>query len=64
LDAGGIMAKVEARREHKRLLLARMVGYAESTACRRRDILRYFGDEDPTVVARCCDNCLAARATT
>jgi ATP-dependent DNA helicase RecQ len=59
LDAGDIMAKVEARREHKRLLLARMVAYAQATDCRRRDILRYFGDEDPAAVARCCDNCLA-----
>lgn len=60
LDAGDIMAKVEARREHKRQLLARIVAYAESTLCRRRDILSYFGDPDPALVDSCCDNCQAA----
>ncbi len=57
LNAEGIMAKVEARRQHKRQLLQRMIAYAETTGCRRRSILAYFGDPDTSIVPHCCDNC-------
>ncbi|MFQ6014061.1 MAG: RecQ family ATP-dependent DNA helicase [Anaerolineae bacterium] len=50
-------AEIEARREHKRQKLERMITYAEGDACRRRFILDYFGDPDRTQVAECCDNC-------
>ena len=58
LDAEDVMARVELRREHKRHLLAQMIQYAESHACRRRAILDYFGDKDDAAVPNCCDNCL------
>ena len=60
-DAEAIMAEVERFRAHKRALLDEMVRYAETDGCRRRAILRYFGDPDSTVVQHCCDNCEAAR---
>jgi len=48
------------RREHKRDQLARMVDYAETSACRRRTLLDHFGDSGPAEAPLCCDNCLAA----
>jgi ATP-dependent DNA helicase RecQ len=33
-----------------------MMRYAESTDCRSRFMLRYFGEPDPTACGR-CDNC-------
>ncbi|MGQ9681743.1 MAG: RecQ family ATP-dependent DNA helicase [Anaerolineae bacterium] len=60
LDAESIMAKVERFRAHKRALLTQMVGYAEGQGCRRRAILDYFGDPDPSVVTPCCDRCAAS----
>jgi ATP-dependent DNA helicase RecQ len=47
----------DTRRAHKRRQLDRMIEYAEGTACRRRAILDYFGDEWPGESARCCDCC-------
>lgn len=46
---------------HKQL--QEMVRYAECDTCRRRTLLRYFGDE--TVSDHCdgCDNCLSPRET-
>ena len=61
LNAGPIMAQVEAFRHYKRRLLAQMIAYAEGTRCRRRTLLEYFGDPDTSVVDPCCDNCRKAR---
>ena len=49
----------ERRREIKRHRLRQMQEYAETSACRREHLLRYFGDE---FTGRCnkCDNCEAA----
>ena len=38
--------------------LDEMVGYAESGECRRRVLLRYFGEEYPEESCGNCDNCL------
>ena len=42
-----IAANIATRQDHKRRLLAKMVTYAETNACRRRVILDYFGDPGP-----------------
>jgi len=56
-------ADVEARRDHRRRQLARVIAYAEGDDCRRRAILTHFGDSGPADAPRCCDNCLARVAT-
>ena len=43
--------------------LQRMVHYAETNACRRSTLLRYFGEEWPGDECDGCDNCLAPRET-
>ncbi len=39
-----------------------MAHYAESNDCRRKIILRHFGDNDSAKAAECCDNCQAQTA--
>jgi DNA-binding CsgD family transcriptional regulator len=39
-----------------------MISYAESNACRRRIILKHFGDSGPANAEVCCDNCRARQA--
>jgi ATP-dependent DNA helicase RecQ len=43
--------------------LQQMVHYAESSACRRRELLNYFAEEFPAESCGGCDNCLSPRAT-
>jgi len=40
-----------------------VVQYAESNHCRRKIILRHFGDSDSAQVDDCCDNCKVQKAT-
>ena len=59
------IAKSEAGEERKRVersKLNALIGYAESTGCRRRQLLSYFGETPPE---RCgnCDNCLEPPST-
>jgi len=46
-----------------RTQLDQMVHYAESAACRRGELLGYFGEKFHSEVCGGCDNCLAPRAT-
>ncbi len=39
-------------------LVQEVVGYAESSACRRRNLMRYFGEDYDEPNCGCCDNCL------
>jgi ATP-dependent DNA helicase RecQ len=55
--------QVEARRDHKRRQLAKMIAYAEMNNCRRRAILDHFGDKSEAEAEVCCDNCLTRRET-
>ncbi len=50
-------------REHARLQLEQMANFAESDACRRIDLLGYFGETWPEGNCGACDNCLAPRET-
>ncbi|MDL1896018.1 RecQ family ATP-dependent DNA helicase [Anaerolineae bacterium CFX7] len=54
-----IANQVEARKNHKRRLLGKIVSYAETNACRRRVILDYFGDAGDASAPLCCDNDVA-----
>ncbi len=52
-------AEQDRRREIKRQRLRQMQEYADTSACRREHLLRYFGD-DFTGPCKNCDNCEAA----
>lgn len=43
--------------------LRQMVHYAESSVCRRVELLRYFGETYESQSCGACDNCLSPRAT-
>jgi ATP-dependent DNA helicase RecQ len=43
--------------------LHQMVHYAETAVCRRRELLRYFGEQFREENCSACDNCLSPRAT-
>ena len=43
--------------------LQKMVHYAECAACRRAELLHYFGEDFPEPNCRGCDNCLEPRQT-
>jgi ATP-dependent DNA helicase RecQ len=53
----------EEARDHARLQLDQMAGFAESDACRRGDLLSYFGETWPEENCGGCDNCLSPRET-
>ena len=46
-----------------RAQLREMVAYAETRACRRATLLRYFGEDWPNETCDSCDNCLEPRET-
>jgi len=51
-----------AEQEITRQLLDEVVAYAESSQCRRKLLLGYFGEDYPTDNCGMCDNCLHPRA--
>lgn len=50
-------------REHSRLQLDQMADFAENDACRRVNLMGYFGEKWPDENCGGCDNCLAPRET-
>nr|MDQ3624928.1 ATP-dependent DNA helicase [Verrucomicrobiota bacterium] len=61
-------AFIEERSDPEERRLARgqlqqMVHYAECPACRRAELLRYFGETFPEAMCGACDNCLEPRDT-
>ena len=52
-----MQGKPVAEQEIGKLLLMETVSYAESSMCRRRSLLHYFGEEYPEENCGCCDNC-------
>ena len=55
--------KPVAEQEIARQLLSEVMSYAESTLCRRRHLLFYFGETYDKENCGCCDNCLHPRQT-
>ncbi len=45
------------RSKHKTTMLQQMIDYAQSTKCRRKVLLSYFGDKGVKTHDRCCDVC-------
>lgn len=57
IDMQTPMRHIRTRRDHKRAQLREVLDYCESYHCRRQQILDYFGDPEPPMAERCCDNC-------
>lgn len=53
-----MQGKPIAEQEIGRQLLAETASYAESSVCRRRSLLHYFGEEYPSDSCGNCDNCI------
>lgn len=53
-----MQGKPVAEQEIGHLLLDETVSYAESSMCRRRTLLHYFGEDYPDQNCENCDNCL------
>ena len=53
----------ESERRRQRQALARMTAYAQSSVCRRRQILGYFGEEYEPENCRTCDHCTTEKET-
>ena len=53
-----MQGKPVAEQEIGKLQLLETVSYAESSMCRRKTLLHYFGEEYPEENCGCCDNCL------
>lgn len=57
-----LKGKPVAEQEIGRQLLLETVSYAESSACRRKYLLHYFGETYPDDSCKNCDNCLHPKA--
>lgn len=53
-----LQAKSLSEQEIGRQLLAETAAYAESSLCRRKSLLHYFGESYTEENCRCCDNCV------
>ena len=57
------LANYETKKSYDQSKLAMMLQYSETTSCRRRFILNYFGEDFERANCGACDNCLAGRST-
>jgi ATP-dependent DNA helicase RecQ len=57
------LANYDTKKSYDQSKLAMMLQYAESTSCRRRFILNYFGEDFNRINCGACDNCLGALAS-
>ena len=58
-----MQGKPVAEQEISRQLLSEVTAYAESSQCRRKLLLNYFGEEYHQANGQCCDNCIHPRET-
>ncbi|MEO7039987.1 MAG: ATP-dependent DNA helicase RecQ [Candidatus Elarobacter sp.] len=52
------LANYETKKKYDQSKLGMMLQYAETSGCRRRFILNYFGEDYDAVTCGACDNCL------
>jgi len=55
-------ARSREHTHHRTEQLDHVIRYAESNSCRRRIVLRHFGDDANPDAPICCDNCLSQKA--
>src|SRR5574344_1603660 len=53
-----MQGKPVSEQEISRQLLSEVVAYAESSQCRRKLLLNYFGEDYDQDSCKCCDNCI------
>ena len=58
-----MQGKPIAEQEISRQLLSEVLAYAESSQCRRKLLLNYFGEDYTEENCQCCDNCLRPKPT-
>jgi len=58
------LASYETKKSYDQSKLAMMLQYAETTSCRRKFILNYFGEDYESANCGACDNCLRAQTAT
>jgi ATP-dependent DNA helicase RecQ len=58
------LASYETKKSYDQSKLAMMLQYAETTSCRRKFILNYFGEDYENANCGACDNCLRAQTAT
>ena len=58
-----MQGKPIAEQEISRQLLSEVLAYAESSQCRRKLLLNYFGEDYPEENCHCCDNCVHPKPT-
>ncbi len=58
-----MQGKPIAEQEISRQLLSEVLAYAESSQCRRKLLLNYFGEDYTEDNCQCCDNCIRPKPT-
>lgn len=58
-----MQGKPIAEQEINKQLLSEVMSYAESSQCRRKLLLNYFGEEYEEDNCHCCDNCIHPKPT-